>query len=188
MSRSLRDRSTSISSRRHPPSDQRQRPVAWLLCLPVGCAYRAGAAGRYHPRLRGNHATRYRQVLTLNQTHIFEPRTLCNEARIGFNRIGIVFNAEHAARPAVLRHLDTQPQPLGQHRSAADHALRARSHLRRPRRAFLQGRTDTLGVVSNATTLLKGKHSVKFGGEFRRHLSANFTGDNGNAHLRQHGK
>ena len=39
---------------------------------------------------------------------------------------------------------------------------------------FPQGRNDTLGVFSDTATLLRGRHSIKFGGEFRRYLVANF--------------
>ena len=44
---------------------------------------------------------------------------------------------------------------------------------------FPQGREDTFGIFSDTATYLIGKHSVKFGGEFRRFLNANFSGDAG---------
>ena len=44
---------------------------------------------------------------------------------------------------------------------------------------FPRGRFDTLGVISDAATYTIGKHSIKFGGEGRRYLNANFAGDPG---------
>lgn len=42
-----------------------------------------------------------------------------------------------------------------------------------------QGRGDTLGLLSDIYSLLVGDHSLKFGGEFRRFINSNFTGDTG---------
>src|SRR6185312_13831632 len=39
---------------------------------------------------------------------------------------------------------------------------------------FPQGRNDTLGVLSDTATLLRGRHTLKIGGEARRYLVANF--------------
>ena len=44
----------------------------------------------------------HRQIMTLNETHIFGSN-LVNEARFGFNRINITFDAERAAQPGGLR-------------------------------------------------------------------------------------
>ena len=40
---------------------------------------------------------------------------------------------------------------------------------------FPQGRNVTTGVLSDTVSMLKGKHSIKWGGEFRRYLDAAFT-------------
>ena len=42
---------------------------------------------------------------------------------------------------------------------------------------FPQGRSDTLGVFSDTATLLRGRHTIKFGGEFRRYLCCELRPD-----------
>src|SRR5262249_9766200 len=44
---------------------------------------------------------------------------------------------------------------------------------------FPQGRGDTTAVVSDTLSYVRGKHSYKFGGEFRRFYNNNFAGDTG---------
>src|SRR5205807_3159056 len=45
---------------------------------------------------------------------------------------------------------------------------------------FPQGRGDTTAVISDTLNYLHGKHSFKFGGEFRRFYNDNFNNDTGN--------
>ena len=45
--------------------------------------------------------------------------------------------------------------------------------------SFPQGRTDTTFVFSDSASYLRGNHSFKFGGEFRRFINDNFTSDTG---------
>ena len=44
---------------------------------------------------------------------------------------------------------------------------------------FPQGRGDTTAVFSDTLSYIRGKHSFKFGGEFRRFYNNNFNGDTG---------
>ncbi len=44
---------------------------------------------------------------------------------------------------------------------------------------FPQGRADTAGVLSDTVTMLEGKHTIKWGGEFRRYMLASFAGNIG---------
>ncbi|HEX4650688.1 MAG TPA: carboxypeptidase-like regulatory domain-containing protein, partial [Granulicella sp.] len=122
----------------------------------------------------GDHRNSHRQVLTINETHVFSP-SLVNEGRIGFNRLAIVFAPNTLDNPASFGIGDGLNGPFGLPQTT----LSDRGLVFGGPAGFPQGRTDTLGVVSDAATWLKGKHTVKFGGEFRRFLEASFSGDTG---------
>jgi hypothetical protein len=108
-------------------------------------------------------------VLTLNETHIFSPN-LVNEARLGFNRISIAFNPSNLTDPTSVGISDGLKGPVGLPQILiSDISLTFGGPS-----GFPQGRNDTLGVLSDTATLLRGSHSIKFGGEFRRYLVANF--------------
>lgn len=49
----------------------------------------------------GDHRSAHRQILTINETHVFNPRVV-NEARLGFNRISILFSPNVTLNPATL--------------------------------------------------------------------------------------
>ncbi len=143
--------------------------------------YAAQEDTRTEPTLQGNtipgfgdhrHATR--QVLTLNDTHVFSP-SLVNEARLGFNRIGITFAENTAIDPTTLGIQSGTTGPVGLPQiTITGLGLNFGGPA-----TFPQGRNDTLGIFSDALTLTRGKHSVKMGGEFRRFINANFSGDPG---------
>ena len=122
----------------------------------------------------GDHRNAHRQVLTLNETHIFTPN-LVNEARLGFNRISIAFNPNTLLNPATFNIGDGVTTAIGLPQiTFSDLGLVIGGPS-----GFPQGRNDTLGVVSDTATWLHRKHSIKFGGEFRRFLDASFAGDTG---------
>ncbi len=122
----------------------------------------------------GDHRNAHRQILTLNETHIFNPK-LVNEARLGFNRIAIAFNPNFTADPRTFSIADgEQANAAIPQTTITDIGLTIGGPS-----GFPQGRDDTLGVLSDTVTLLKGKHTIKFGGEFRRFLEASFAGDTG---------
>ena len=122
----------------------------------------------------GDHRNAHRQVLTLNETHVFSP-SVVNEARLGFNRIAISFNPNTPLNPADYHIGDGITTPVGIPQiTVSDLGLVFGGPS-----GFPQGRTDTFGVFSDTATYLKGRHSIKFGGEFRRFLGANFNGDTG---------
>src|SRR4029453_14982302 len=135
---------------------------------------------RGEPNLQGNTIpgfgdTRasHRQIGTFNYTHIFGP-TLVNEARVGFNRINITFAPNVQQNPAdyginnginealVLPQITVQGVGLN---------FGGPSN-------FPQGRTDTTYVLADTLSWAKGRHSLKFGGEYRRFHNINF-GNNG---------
>lgn len=122
----------------------------------------------------GDNREAHRQVLTLNETHVFSPK-LVNEARLGFNRIYIAFNPSFRANPNDYHINDGINTALGlPQMTITDISLNFGGPA-----LFPQGRTDTLGVFSDTATYLVGKHALKFGGEYRRFLNANFAGDAG---------
>ena len=122
----------------------------------------------------GDNRAATRQILTLNETHVFSPQ-LVNEARLGFNRIAISFN------PNVL----TDPTTLGLGTGTTGANGIPQITITGPGlnfggpSGFPQGRFDTLGIFSDTATYTVGKHSIKFGGEFRRFLNVNFSQDTG---------
>jgi hypothetical protein len=122
----------------------------------------------------GDHRNAHRQVLTLNETHIFSPNVV-NEARLGFNRISISFIPNTLDNPANFFIEDGLDGNVGlPFTTLSDIGLSFGGPAQ-----FPQGRYDTLGLVSDATTWLVGKHTVKFGGEFRRFLEASYNEDPG---------
>jgi hypothetical protein len=138
---------------------------------------------RTEPALQGNtvpgfgdHRNAHRQVATLNETHIFSP-AFVNEARLGANRINIAFNPNVLTNPSTLGIGDTPTNPgnIGLPQTTlSDIGLVIGGPA-----GFPQGRADTYGIFSDAATYLTGKHSIKFGGEFRRFLGASFGSDTG---------
>ena len=136
---------------------------------------------RGEPTLQGNNIPNFgdtrqshRQIFTLNETHTFGPN-LVNEARFGFNRIHITFSpnvklnpadfgiSNGIARPLVLPQITVGGIGLNFGGPAG----------------FPQGRGDTTFVLSDTANYLHGKHSFKFGGEFRRFLNNNFASNGG---------
>src|SRR6266508_2772970 len=131
---------------------------------------------RGEPNLQGNAIpgvggtrTSNRQIGTLNYTHIFGSN-LVNEARFGFNRIHITFAPNVQSNPAdfgikngiteaiVLPQITVQGVGL---------------NFGGPN-GFPQGRIDTTFVLSDTVSYSSGRHSLKFGGEYRRFHNVNF--------------
>ena len=132
---------------------------------------------RTEPNLQGNtipgfgdHRTAHRQIGTINEVHIFSPNVV-NEARFGFNRIAIAFvpNAQLVASNYGIDNGVSAPIGLPQI-TVSDIGL----NLGGPS-GFPQGRFDTTGVVSDTLSYIHGKHTFKFGGEFRRFIGSSFT-------------
>jgi len=115
-----------------------------------------------------------RQIFTLNETHTFGP-TVVNEARFGFNRIHIIFTPNQQLNPADFgikngfNEAVALPQinvtGLGLNFGGPSN--------------FPQGRGDTTVAVSDTLNYSRGKHSFRFGGEFRRFYNNNFQKNGG---------
>jgi hypothetical protein len=125
----------------------------------------------------GDHRPATRQILTVNETHVFSPR-LVNEARIGFNRVHVEFQQNFSATGASLG-MSNFPAGVPQAAGIPFTTISGFTVAIGGPNGFPSGRFDTLGVISDTATYTSGRHSVKFGGEGRRYLNANFAGDPG---------
>lgn len=115
-----------------------------------------------------------RQIMTLNETHTFGPRVV-NEARVGYNRIRITFTPNLQVNPAELGINNGINQPIGLPQIVIDDIG---LNFGGPQ-GFPQGRADTGVVFSDTLSYLLGRHSFKFGGEFRRFYNNAFNLDTG---------
>lgn len=115
-----------------------------------------------------------RQLLTIVETHTIGSNAV-NEARIGFNRVHITFTPSFAANPTTFGISNGINSSIGLPQiTITSLGLTFGGPSAEP-----QGRGDTIGVVSDTYSLLKGNHSLKFGGEYRRFINSNFTSDTG---------
>ncbi len=122
----------------------------------------------------GDHRHAVRQIGTFSETHIFSP-SMVNEARLGFNRINIAFVPANTIDPTSVGLGDGLSGPVGLPQTTlSDIGLVFGGPS-----GFPQGRADTAGVLSDTVSMLEGKHSIKWGGEFRRYMLASFAGNIG---------
>ena len=115
----------------------------------------------------------FRQIFTLNYTHIFTSN-MVNEARFGFNRISFTAVAGAPLNPADfgIRNGINQAGALPQINVAGGLNLGGPTQIP-------QGRGDTSFVASDTLSRLRGRHSIKFGGEFRRFYNNTLVLDSG---------
>jgi hypothetical protein len=132
---------------------------------------------RQEPTLQGNNIPGFgdtregrRQIMTINETHVFSPR-LVNEARLGYNRILITFAPNAALNPADFGMNAGISAPFGlPQMTVRDIGLNFGGPA-----GFPQGRGDYTAVASDTVSYTLGRHSIKFGGEFRRFNGNNFA-------------
>jgi len=110
-----------------------------------------------------------RQIFTLNETHTFGAN-MVNEARLGFNRIRITFTPNAQLNPADFGINNGINRAIG---LPQINVTGATLNFGGPN-GFPQGRGDTAVVFSDTLSYLRGRHSLKFGGEFRRFYNNNF--------------
>ena len=136
---------------------------------------------RGEPTLQGNSIpgfgdtrTSRRQIFTLNETHTFGAAVV-NEARFGFNRIHIAFvpNAQLNPLDFGIKNGVTEAIGLPQ-MSVGGTGLNFGGPS-----GFPQGRSDTTYVFSDTLNYLRGNHSFRFGGEWRRFYNNNTGKDTG---------
>jgi hypothetical protein len=126
----------------------------------------------------GDHRAAHRQIGTLSETHIFNPNVV-NEARLGFNRIAIAFNPANTIDPTSVGLGDGLSGPKGLPQIMVSDIGTGLGMTFGGPSGFPQGRDVTTGVLSDTVSMLKGKNTIKWGGEFRRYLVASFTGNIG---------
>src|SRR5205085_6544678 len=95
--------------------------------------------------------------------------------RFGFNRIHIIFTPNLLVNPLDFGIRDGVPDPIGLPQISV---TGLQFNLGGPA-GFPQGRGDMTFVLSDTFSYLRGNHSCKFGGEFRRFLNNNFARDTG---------
>jgi Carboxypeptidase regulatory-like domain/TonB dependent receptor-like, beta-barrel len=137
---------------------------------------------RGEPTLQGNSVPGFgdtrrsrRQIFTLNETHSFGS-SVVNEARFGFNRIHITFTPNAQLNPLDFGIHNGVTEPIGLPQMAV---TGTGLNLGGPA-GFPQGRSDTTFVLSDTLSYLRGNHSFKFGGEWRRFYNNNTNRDTGN--------
>jgi hypothetical protein len=105
----------------------------------------------------------------LNETHIFGP-SFVNQARFGFNRLFGVLTPRAQLNPADFGIHNGINESIGLPQiNIAGGSLNFGGPANNP-----TGRGDSTLVVSDTLSYLRGRHSLKLGGEFRQFLNNNF--------------
>jgi hypothetical protein len=135
---------------------------------------------RNEPTLLGNNLPgfgdirkNFKQIFTLNHTHVFNNATV-NEARFGFNRFSFVGSASAELNPANFQIMTGIAEPIGLPQINVAGAFNFGGP-----RIVPQGRGDTSFVASDTLSRIRGRHSIKIGGEYRRFYSNFYMTDNG---------
>jgi outer membrane receptor protein involved in Fe transport len=110
-----------------------------------------------------------RQLLTFNESWTISP-TLTNEFRAGANRIHIVFAADNMDAAPAFDINSGITTAIGLPHITVTNAFTFGGNS-----GFPQGRGDNVGTFSDTLSWVHGNHIVKFGGEFRRQNSDNFS-------------
>jgi outer membrane receptor protein involved in Fe transport len=136
---------------------------------------------RQEPTLQGDSLPNFgdtrqsrRQIATINLDQSFTGN-LVNEVRLGFNRIHIVFAPNALQNPASFGILDGINSNAGLPFITIGQTAIAFGGPN----GFPQGRGDTAAVLSDTLNYIHGKHSFKYGAEFRRVYNNNFASDTG---------
>jgi hypothetical protein len=120
----------------------------------------------------GDHRTAHRHVGTLGETHEFSANVV-NEFRLGFNRRAISFDANVTTNPVTYGINNGVDQPIGlPYTTVTTLGLTFGGPANYP-----QGASDTTSVFADNIDILKGKHDIKFGGEYRRFINENLSND-----------
>lgn len=107
-----------------------------------------------------------RYLLSVGETHVFSPN-MTNEFRAGLNRVRIDFVQEMKAAP--------QQYGISSPSSVFPQINVPGAFTFGGINNFPQGRGDTTFQYSDTLSWLHGRHSMKFGGEFRRFRNNNFN-------------
>ncbi|HWZ46371.1 MAG TPA: TonB-dependent receptor [Candidatus Saccharimonadales bacterium] len=136
---------------------------------------------RQEPTLQGNSLPGFgdtreskRQIATFSVDQTISS-TMVNEARLGFNRIHISFLPNAKQNPADFGIQDGINSNSGLPQIAIG---TTGVNIGGPA-GFPQARGDTTAALGDTLSYIRGKHSFKFGGEFRRFYNNNINGDAG---------
>ncbi|HJQ71423.1 MAG TPA: TonB-dependent receptor [Blastocatellia bacterium] len=117
----------------------------------------------------GNITRVRRHILTLNETHVFGP-AMVNEVRFGFTRLRGSSTPYAQHNPAGFGINNGINRPIGLPQiNIAGGSLNFGGPSAQP-----SGRGDTTLVVADSLSYVRGRHSLKLGGEFRQFLNNNF--------------
>ena len=116
----------------------------------------------------------HRQVLTVSETHTFTS-SLVNELRLGANRIHLTFTPNNQTDPNSIGINLGANAPLG----LPVIRISDIGALFGSERNFPQGRGDTMFVLGDTVSYIHGRHSFKFGTEWRDFRNDNFNNDPG---------
>ena len=108
-----------------------------------------------------------RQLLSLNESWVISP-TLVNEARIGANRIHIVFDPDVLVNPQAYNINDGVTTAIGLPEMTISGGWTFGS-------SSESARGDTTSVLGDTLSWTKGKHTIKMGGEERLQNSNNIS-------------
>ena len=122
----------------------------------------------------GDQRAGQRQLLTINDSWAVSP-TLVNEARLGFNRIHIVFSADNMLNAANFGIDSGVTSAIGLPQISIAGGFAASQPEFGGINNFPQGRGDNTEVLSDTVTWTRGTHLVKLGAEYRRANSDNFA-------------
>jgi hypothetical protein len=136
---------------------------------------------RTEPTLQGNNLPGFgdlrpakRYLVALGYIHIFSP-SITNEFHTGLNRVRIDFVQAFDGNPAdfaMLSPSSVMPQVRVGTSGSGNPWFGGIS-------GFPQGRGDTTFQYSDTVAWIRGRHSIKFGAEFRRFRNNNFNGGTG---------
>lgn len=112
-----------------------------------------------------------RQLFTFVDSWVISP-SMVNEGRLGYNRIYITFQPDSTLNPASLGINDGVSANIGLPTItvSGSFVFGGTGNVGIP-----QGRGDNTEVASDTLSWIHGNHTVKFGGEFRRANSDNFS-------------
>lgn len=117
----------------------------------------------------------HRQVFTFGETHVFSSN-IVNEVNLGVNRIHILFSPNNLIDPNSLGLAGV----LGPNQAFMPTiSIGGLGLTFGDERGFPQGRGDTTSVLADNVSYVRGRHSFKFGGEYRDFRNGNFNGDPG---------
>ncbi len=132
---------------------------------------------RTEPTLQGNNLPGFgdtrpakRELFALGYTRVLSP-SVTNEFRAGMNRVLISFTPDDKVNPSAFG--ITSPSSVFPQIAISGGAVFGGIS------GFPQGRGDTTFQYSDALSWIKGRHSLKFGAEFRRFRNNNFNGGTG---------